>query len=129
MSRLWTALEPLLAEDAGPLSIDEMCAYLSRHVPGAGWTRWQTEQRMRREAATRGVAVSDLLRVPDHAAEIKGWPVIVSARIVGQPVSAALLAERLARATGIRWTEHDVRRLVPMAERAHGCRVSCLVSV
>ena len=128
MSRLWSALAPLLEEDAGPLSIDEMCAYLGRHVPGAGWTRWHTEQRVRREATAQGVAVSTLLRVPDHASEITGWPVLVAARIAGQPCLAALLAERLARATGLPWSEQDVRRLVPMAERAHGWRASCLVT-
>ena len=129
MSRLWDALAPLLEEDAGPLSVDEMAAYLGRHVPGAGWTRWHTEQRVRREATAQGVAVSTLLRVPDHAPEITGWPVLEAARIAGQPVSVALLAERLAVATKLPWSESDVQRLVPMAERAHGWRASCLVMI
>jgi hypothetical protein len=126
MSRVWAALEPLLAEDGGPLSVDEMCAYVARQIPGAGWTRWNTEQRVRRECAVHGVAVSSLLCIPDHDPAIRGWPVLVAVRQAGQPVSAALLAERLAKATGLRWSESDVRRLVPMAERAHGLTPLCL---
>ena len=129
MSRLWTALEPLLAEDAGPLSIDEMAAYLGRHVPGAGWTRRATRDRVKRCAFNRGIDPARLLLNGHRWLEVTGWPIVEEARDEWEPVSAAVLADRLTVATKLSWTEQDVRRLVPMAERAHGCRGSCLVAV
>ena len=129
MSRLWTALQPLLDPGAGPLSVDEMAAYLGRHVPGAGWTRGATRDRVTRCARNKGVDPARLLLTCSYWLEPRGWPVIEAARDEWAPVQPSEMAERLAVATKLPWTAEDVRRLVPMAEWAHGWRASCLVTI
>ena len=127
MSRLWAALEPLLDPGAGPLSVDEMAVYLGRHVPGAGWTRGAVRDRVTWCVARHSVNPARLLLDRPYWLEPRGWPVIEAARDEWVPVQPAVMAERLAVATRLPWTAEDVRRLVPMAERAHGWRASCLV--
>ena len=128
MSRLWSALQPLLDPGAGPLSVDEMAAYLGRHVPGAGWTRGAVRDRVTRAARSRGAEPALLIIDRPSWIEARCWPIVNAARDEWEPVQPAEVAERLTAATRWRWTEEDVWRLIPAAERAHGCLGSCLVA-